>query len=331
MGAMRDRAKQVVLEYRRSGAIAPGHVAVSGFGDWSRLTPGWILFAALRIEILARHEGYGDSLEKITGDLRSPLPFDLRLRLVHAVMGDLEELRRADEYSVVTLENVTSLVSVAWADRERSEADIDDLLVSAEELAADSVRLVDGTGRWARGRDVGPWDVREVGASEGGRVDLGGLLVPGGPKVRLDPMYARDGVTVVAVTLLGERTALQLQAFRATAGRPWDVVRGQLRDAVIASGGTAAEWAGAVGGELRAEQPVRKQDGSLGVMTVRFIGSDGPGWLLRGTISGDGAGPGSAEDWPYDVFRDTVVNAGFSQNLASNSMVALRWPPEPSG
>lgn len=139
-------------------------------------------------------------------------------------------------------------------------------------------------------------------------------------------MDARDGGTVVAVTLFGERTALQLQAFRASVERPWDIVRGQLRDAVLASGGTATEWAGAVGSEVRAEQPVRKRDGSADVMAVRFIGSDGPGWLLRGLVCGEGAQPGGVEEWPYEVFRDTVVNAGFSQGSPSD-MLAVRWPP----
>lgn len=35
------------------------------------------------------------------------------------------------------------------------------------------------------------------------------------------------------------------------------------------------------------------------VMQVRFLGQDGPGWLLRGVVTGAGAAPESTDQWAY--------------------------------
>jgi hypothetical protein len=320
---VRDTAWEIVKEYERSGRVSSDSEAASGFGEWNRLTPAWILFAALKLEVLARQDS-GDPPERIADDLGRSLPGDTGLRLVRAAMGDMEEIRRPREQSVVTLPNLLAMVSAAWAAGGVTEADVDFRLTAAEEIAADSVRLMTGAPGMGRGRDTGPWDISEIADASVGRVDLGGLFVPVGTGVRLDPVYARAGGPPVAITLFGQGSALQLQAYRAVPGRSWDAVRAQLRRSVVSSGGTAQEWAGAAGFELRARQPVADD---RGVVDVRFAGCDGPGWLLRAMITGRGAEPGSIENWAYDVFGDTVVNAGFATDTGVD-FVPLRWPPE---
>jgi hypothetical protein len=63
------------------------------------------------------------------------------------------------------------------------------------------------------------------------------------------------------------------------------------------------------------------------MMDVRFAGCDGPGWLLRATITGGGAAPESVEGWAYEVVRGTVVNSGYAPDPSAD-FVTLRWPPE---
>ncbi len=38
-----------------------------------------------------------------------------------------------------------------------------------------------------------------------------------------------------------------------------------------------------------------------------MLGHDGPGWILRGFVTGVGAEPDNTEEWPYDTFQGTVV------------------------
>jgi len=39
------------------------------------------------------------------------------------------------------------------------------------------------------------------------------------------------------------------------------------------------------------------------------LGHDGPGWILRGFVTGAGAEPDSDAEWPYTTFQGTVVLA----------------------
>ncbi|UWE08220.1 DUF3710 domain-containing protein [Actinacidiphila bryophytorum] len=312
-------------EFERSGVLSPAAQEAAGFGEWSRLTPAGILFGELKLEVLARQEA-GEAAEGIAGRLGGSLTGDAATRLVRAVMGDMREVGVPAEQSVVTLQNVVAMLSAAWADDGIGDADIDLRLAAAEDLASDSVRLMAGAAELRRGGGVGPWDIGELGDAVAGRVDLGGLLVPVPAGIRLDPVAAGADGPVVAITLFGETSALQLQAYRARPERPWDVVRGQLCRSVTAYGGSAAECAGPAGLEVRALQPV-VSEGSPQTMNVRFVGCDGPGWLLRGTVSGQGAEPESFGSWPYEVFRETVVNAEFA-HVATTDFIPLRWPPE---
>ncbi|MEU6821538.1 DUF3710 domain-containing protein [Streptomyces atriruber] len=150
------------------------------------------------------------------------------------------------------------------------------------------------------------------------RNDLGGLLIPreNGVKVGL----RRAGDAVSGVTLLNGATALQLQAFRSDGSRPWDAVRAEIRATVRWQGGEAEDWAGDAGVELRATVPVTTPSGGWGMQTVRMLGCDGPGWLLRGVISGEGAAPDSRSSWVYETFFRIVVD---STSPVSGSGVAI--------
>ncbi|MFE4752341.1 DUF3710 domain-containing protein [Streptomyces olivochromogenes] len=60
-------------------------------------------------------------------------------------------------------------------------------------------------------------------------------------------------------------------------------------------------------------------------LRVRFLGHDGPGWLLRGVVTGAGAAPESTDQWAYRLFASSVVVPSFSPP-ENGSAIALNIP-----
>ena len=122
-----------------------------------------------------------------------------------------------------------------------------------------------------------------------GRVDLGGLFVPGVEGMELRVEVAGDAI--VAATVVLQDSAVQLQAFAAPKREGiWGEVREEIASGITQQGGVIDEVEGPLGWELRAQVPVQLPDGTDGVQVVRFVGVDGPRWFLRGVISGPGRG-----------------------------------------
>lgn len=173
---------------------------------------------------------------------------------------------------------------------------------------------------------VGPWDVSDVEDPDSGRIDLGGLFVPGVDGMELRVEVAGEDI-VAATVVLGGSSAIQLQAFAAPESEGiWDEVRSEIATAVRAPGGIVDEIEGRLGWELRAQVPVQLPDGREGVQVVRFVGADGPCWLLRGVISGQAAVQPAAAAPLEAVFRDTVVVRGQTA-MAARTPLTLTMPP----
>ncbi|MEU3722546.1 DUF3710 domain-containing protein [Streptomyces sp. NPDC031705] len=174
-------------------------------------------------------------------------------------------------------------------------------------------------------RPDGPWDVSEVlGNPADGRVDLGGILVPGVEGMELRVEVAGDAI-VAATVVLGD-SAVQLQAFAAPKKEGiWGEVRDEIASGITQQGGIIDEVDGALGWELRAQVPVPLPDGQTGAQLVRFVGVDGPRWFLRGVISGQGAVRPEAAGVLEQIFRDTVVVRGDGP-MAPRDPIVLKLP-----
>ncbi len=181
------------------------------------------------------------------------------------------------------------------------------------------------------GRENGPWDFTEVDdASAGGRVDLGGMWLPGRPGLEVRVEADQATAQVVAVTLVLGDSALQLQPFAAPKTEDiWDEVRGEIRAGITKQGGTADEVEGPLGMELRTKVPVRAADGTSGVQPARFVGVGGPRWFLRGVLTGRAATEDGAEAELVELFRDVVVVRGLDP-MAPRDPIPLRLPEPPS-
>ncbi len=110
-------------------------------------------------------------------------------------------------------------------------------------------------------RPDGPWDVSEVpGNPADGRVDLGGILVPGVEGMELRVEVAGDAI-VAATVVLGD-SAVQLQAFAAPKKEGiWGEVRDEIAAGITQQGGLIDEVQGTLGWELRARCPCRSRTG----------------------------------------------------------------------
>ncbi|MGV9247637.1 DUF3710 domain-containing protein [Streptomyces sp. NPDC003710] len=208
---------------------------------------------------------------------------------------------------------------------------------AAEDAAGEAEQVVDGVDTEAdeeverervrlepEPRPDGPWDASEVREPGEGRVDLGGMFVPGVEGMELRVEVAGDAI--VAATVVLRDSAVQLQAFAAPKREGiWGEVREEIASGITQQGGIVDEVEGPLGWELRAQVPVQLPDGTSGFQVVRFVGVDGPRWFLRGVISGQGAVQPQAAGLLEQIFRDTVVVRGEAP-MAPRDPIVLQLP-----
>src|SRR3954469_5199966 len=129
----------------------------------------------------------------------------------------------------------------------------------------------------------GPWDAQY--APEGvERLDLGSLLIPAIEGVEVRVQANPDG-SVEQVVLVDGESALQLGVFAAPRSEGiWDEVREEIVGAMASDGVKARELDGPYGVELAAQ--VNTPEGPA---DVRFVGVDGPRWMVRALYQGAAA------------------------------------------
>ena len=171
-------------------------------------------------------------------------------------------------------------------------------------------------------RPDGPYDITEVDDASG-LLDLGGIRVRGveGMELRVDVAQER----VAAATAVVGAGAVQIQPFAAprTTGI-WDDVRAEILSSVTAAGGHAEEVDGPFGVEVKADV-LATVDGKQSRQRARFVGIDGPRWLLRGVFTG-GAVDDPVVAAPLEqVFRSVVVVRGDAP-MPPREPIELRLP-----
>ncbi len=137
--------------------------------------------------------------------------------------------------------------------------------------------------------EFGPWDVKHA-PGDVQRLDLGSLQIPAIEGVEVRVQANPDGVIEQVVLVDGE-SALQLGVFAAprTEGI-WDEVREEIATAMGSDGVQPREVDGRYGIELLAR--VNTPDGPA---DVRFVGVDGPRWMVRALFQGAAAADPSSE------------------------------------
>jgi hypothetical protein len=170
------------------------------------------------------------------------------------------------------------------------------------------------------GPTTGPFDVADAPDAE--RLDLGSLKVPVPPGVELRVQADPDG-QVQQVLLTSGESALQLGVFAAprTEGI-WDEVRADIRKQLFTDGVAAEESDGEYGVELRAR--IRATEG---MTDIRFIGIDGPRWMVRAVYQGAAATDPAAAGPLATALHGLVVDRG-SEAMPVRDPLPLRLPRE---
>ncbi|SCG35198.1 DUF3710 domain-containing protein [Micromonospora inositola] len=166
----------------------------------------------------------------------------------------------------------------------------------------------------------GPYDVSE--APDMPRLDLGSLQIPAVPEVEVRVQADPQGVIQQVVLVHGEN-ALQLGVFAAPRSEGiWDEVREEIRQSLINDGAAARDVEGEYGTELHAR--VRTPDGPT---DLRFVGIDGPRWMVRGVYQGAAATDPTAAG-PLAICLDGLVVDRGHEAKPVREPLPLRLPRE---
>ncbi|MCY9784497.1 DUF3710 domain-containing protein [Nocardiopsis sp. EMB25] len=198
------------------------------------------------------------------------------------------------------------------------------------EPAKPTERIVKDADRY---RATGPWDSTEE-FPEARRMDLGSIRLPMEQGTEIQVNVAQDAQgkqKIIGVTLVRGKTALQVQPFAAPKSSGlWDEMREELREQVTKQGGKSEEHEGTFGPELQAVVPVKgktTEDGRQLGQRVRFIGVDGPRWVLRGVIRGEGAVKPEVMAEAEQLFANIVVVRG-EQPVPPSELLEITVPKQ---
>ncbi|HEV2779120.1 MAG TPA: DUF3710 domain-containing protein [Actinophytocola sp.] len=149
--------------------------------------------------------------------------------------------------------------------------------------------------------ELGPYDEADAPDDGVARLDLGSLRlpVPDGAQLQVEMDPAGP---VKAVHVLTQHGQFTVNAYAAPkSGGLWEEVCGELAEQLRGDGATVRSEVGDWGQELAV---------TLGQVALRFVGVDGPRWMLRGVVAGppDRARPSATA--LRDLLRGTVVVRG---------------------
>ncbi|MCI2419848.1 DUF3710 domain-containing protein [Saccharopolyspora sp. K220] len=157
--------------------------------------------------------------------------------------------------------------------------------------AAEDLDVVDG----------GPFDESEAPDDEVERLDLGSvrLPVPEGGQLQVEVDPAGPVRAVHLVTPVGRLTVSAFAAPRSSG--LWDEVSDELAEQLRKDGARVHAEQGDWGTELVADSPKA---------ALRFVGVDGPRWLLRGVAAGPAELAKDCAKLLYAVLDETIVVRG---------------------
>lgn len=171
---------------------------------------------------------------------------------------------------------------------------------------------------------AGPFDISEVPTMRP-YVDLGGIKIAPREGLQMRLEVDERAQRVVAVSLEYSGSLLQVQAFSAPKSRGmWNEIRSDLTTQLEQQGGKVQEEDGPLGPELVTATEAPAEQGG-GTRIARFIGVDGPRWILRGVVMGAAAIEADARAGIIELFQEIVVVRGDSP-MPPGDLLPLRVP-----
>jgi hypothetical protein len=164
----------------------------------------------------------------------------------------------------------------------------------------------------------GPFDETETPDDGLARLDLGSLLLPVPDGAQLQVEMDPPGV-VKAIHVLMPGGQMTLNAYAAPrSGGLWEEVCGELAAELKANGAAVRSATGEWGQELMA---------NVGDLSLRFIGVNGPRWMLRGVVAGPPDQAAQAAHGLRTLVRGTVVVRG-SAPIPVREPLPIQLPDE---
>jgi len=157
----------------------------------------------------------------------------------------------------------------------------------------------------------GPFDVEDAPDDDVARLDLGSIRLPLPDGAQLQVEVDQAG-PVRAVHVLTEFGQLTVGAFAAPRGESlWAEVRAEIVEQLRADGAQVEQPAGQWGREVHAVTPQ---------VTLRFVGVDGPRWMLRGVAAAPAERHPQLVESLYEMLRGTVVVRGSEPQPVRNPL-----------
>lgn len=175
--------------------------------------------------------------------------------------------------------------------------------------------------------ELGPFDVTEAKLLEN-LIDFGAVKLPNvNRNLSIKVELEEDTRRLVALTLQTEGSMLQVSLFSAPKNNEvWQEVLEVLTSSLESQNAQVESVVGSFGRELLVAMQVPTEDGGSALQQIRFIGVDGPRWLLRGSITGDALNNLSEQAEIERIFRSIVVDRG-SEAMPPRELVPLTMPP----
>jgi hypothetical protein len=163
---------------------------------------------------------------------------------------------------------------------------------------------------------AGPHDVAEAPEDGLNRLDLGAIRipVPEGAQLQVEMDQNKQVRAVHVIVPVGQLTLTAYAAPRS--GGLWREVSTELAEQLRVDGATVRTLTGEWGLELMA---------AVGEVSLRFVGVDGPRWMLRGVVAGPPEMADKSAHALYDLVRGTVVVRG-TQPMPVRTPLELELP-----
>ncbi|MFB9903298.1 DUF3710 domain-containing protein [Allokutzneria oryzae] len=150
----------------------------------------------------------------------------------------------------------------------------------------------------------GPYDEADAPQDEISRLDLGSVKVPVPDGSQLQVEVGQDDGQLRAVHVVTPVGRLTVSAYAAPrTGDMWREIAKELADQLRSEGHRVIKERGVWGDEVSAE--VDSDD-----VALRFVGVNGPRWMLRGVTAGPREAADEAAELLREILRLTVVVRG---------------------
>lgn len=178
------------------------------------------------------------------------------------------------------------------------------------------------------------WDYEEFIASgadlaDGVRANFGAVWIPvaNDMEVRLEVDEQSQTVTGMIIALDGSTMKLIVCAAPRSGGM-WQELRADIAQELRDHGGSAYEQDGPLGRELSAQLPPDPQGQREAGQAARFVGIEGPRWLVQAIILGQAATDPQAAQVMEVILREMVIQRG-DMALPRGALLPITPPEQP--